>query len=78
MIDTKEMVRVVAEGIRVLRTRDGVQLTEVQVMERAKNIVMGLLGILPVDPYARTKTEKTTDEVKTAPRARRPTPPEGP
>lgn len=33
----------VAAGIRVLRTY-GVEITEEQVLERARNIVMGLLG----------------------------------
>jgi hypothetical protein len=42
----------VAEGIRVLQTRDGVELTDEQILERARNIVTGLLGnyrIKPVD-----------------------------
>jgi hypothetical protein len=34
----------VAEGIRVLQTRDGVELTDEQILERARNIVTGLLG----------------------------------
>jgi hypothetical protein len=34
----------VAEGIRVLQTRDGVELTDAQILERARNIVTGLLG----------------------------------
>jgi hypothetical protein len=34
----------VAEGIRVLQTRDGVDLTDEQILERARNIVTGLLG----------------------------------
>lgn len=34
----------VAEGIRVLQTRDGVELSESQILERARNIVTGLLG----------------------------------
>ena len=34
----------VAEGIRVLQTRDGVLLTNEQILERARNIVTGLLG----------------------------------
>jgi hypothetical protein len=43
----------VAEGIRVLQTRDGMQLSEQQIQERARNIVAGLLGnyrIRPLDP----------------------------
>jgi hypothetical protein len=34
----------VAEGIRVLQTRDGVDLSNEQILERARNIVTGLLG----------------------------------
>jgi hypothetical protein len=34
----------VAEGIRVLQTRDGVDLSDDQILERARNIVTGLLG----------------------------------
>ena len=34
----------VAEGIRVLQTRDGVELSNEQILERARNIVAGLLG----------------------------------
>jgi hypothetical protein len=34
----------VAEGIRVLRDRDGVWISEDQIRERAVNIVTGLVG----------------------------------
>jgi hypothetical protein len=34
----------VAAGIRVLKTRDGVAVTDEQVLERARNIVAGLIG----------------------------------
>jgi hypothetical protein len=34
----------IAEGIRVLQTRDGVELSNEQILERARNIVTGLLG----------------------------------
>ncbi|HVZ88725.1 MAG TPA: hypothetical protein VHG72_17260 [Polyangia bacterium] len=34
----------IAEGIRVLQTRDGVELSDEQILERARNIVTGLLG----------------------------------
>jgi len=34
----------IAEGIRVLQTRDGVEVSEEQIIERARNIVTGLLG----------------------------------
>jgi hypothetical protein len=38
------LVRDISEGIRVLATRDGVALTEGQILDRASNIVMGLMG----------------------------------
>jgi hypothetical protein len=38
------LVRDISEGIRVLATRDGVALTETQILDRASNIVMGLMG----------------------------------
>jgi hypothetical protein len=38
------LVRDISEGIRVLATRDGVPLTENQILDRASNIVMGLMG----------------------------------
>jgi hypothetical protein len=34
----------VSAGIRVLHSRDGVPLSEQQILERARNIVMGLIG----------------------------------
>ncbi|MDB4979713.1 MAG: hypothetical protein JWM82_465 [Myxococcales bacterium] len=34
----------VADGIRVLHTRDGIKLSEDQIVERARNIVAGLIG----------------------------------
>jgi hypothetical protein len=38
------MVEDVADGIRVLATRDGIKLSEDQIVERARNIVAGLIG----------------------------------
>jgi hypothetical protein len=38
------LVADVASGIRVLRHRDGVLLSEDQVMDRARNVVAGLIG----------------------------------
>ena len=48
----------VAEGIRVLQTRDGIKLTNAQILERARNIVAGLLGnyrIQSLDERARER-----------------------
>ncbi|MES1171858.1 MAG: hypothetical protein ABUL77_01365 [Bacteroidota bacterium] len=41
---TYALMRDVSAGIRVLQTRDGVRLSESQILERARNIVMGLIG----------------------------------
>ena len=38
------LLRDVSAGIRVLQQRDGVILSENQILERASNIVMGLIG----------------------------------
>ena len=43
----------VAAGLRVLRTRDGLDISDDQVLERARNIVTGLVGnyrIASLDP----------------------------
>ena len=38
------LLRDVGAGIRVLQSRDGVDLSESQILDRARNIVMGLVG----------------------------------
>jgi len=38
------LVEDIAEGIRVLQTRDGIKLSDEQIVERARNIVAGLIG----------------------------------
>jgi hypothetical protein len=38
------LLRDVSAGIRVLQVRDGILLSEKQILERARNIVMGLIG----------------------------------
>jgi hypothetical protein len=38
------LLRDICAGIRVLQSRDGVDLSESQILERARNIVMGLVG----------------------------------
>jgi hypothetical protein len=43
--EAAETVAIVADGLRVLRTRDGVPLTDDMIMERARNIAMGLTGL---------------------------------
>ena len=41
--DLENLVRIVADGIRILRTRDGVAVTDAQCTERARNIVSAVL-----------------------------------
>jgi hypothetical protein len=43
-LTVRSLLQDVAEGIRVLQTRDGIDLTNEQILERARNIVTGLLG----------------------------------
>jgi hypothetical protein len=40
----RQLLEDVAAGIRVLQTRDAVELSEDQIVERARNIVAGLIG----------------------------------
>jgi len=40
----RHLLKDVAEGIRVLQTRDGVDVSDEQILERARNIVTGLIG----------------------------------
>jgi hypothetical protein len=40
----KRLLVDVSNGIRVLQSRDGILLSEGQILERARNIVMGLVG----------------------------------
>jgi hypothetical protein len=46
----RSLLRDVAEGIRVLQTRDGLELSNEQIEERARNIVAGLLGNYRIRP----------------------------
>lgn len=43
--EAEETVAIVADGLRVLRTRDGVPLTDDMIDERARNIAAGLTGL---------------------------------
>lgn len=44
MPTVRHLLKDVAEGIRVLQTRDGVDVSDEQIQERARNIVTGLIG----------------------------------
>ena len=64
----------VAQGVRVLRTRDGVPLTDAQIADRARNIAAALLGNYRIEPltgvrYARPPV--TEDDFTSEGRIRR-------
>jgi len=42
--DDASLIDLLAEGIRVLKTRDAVELTEEQIIERARNLTTSLVG----------------------------------
>ena len=44
IVTLRQLIRDVSAGIRVLQTRDGMGLSEEQILERARNIVTGLMG----------------------------------
>ena len=44
MPTVRHLLKDVADGIRVLQTRDGIEVSDEQILERARNIVTGLIG----------------------------------
>ncbi|MBC8133927.1 MAG: hypothetical protein H7X95_13160 [Deltaproteobacteria bacterium] len=62
---TYRLMRDVSAGIRVLQTRDGVDLSESLILERARNIVMGLLGNYRIEEIDREQT-RADDEATEA------------
>ena len=42
------LMSVVSDGLRVLRSRDGVLISDAQIDERARNITAAVLGLLDV------------------------------
>jgi len=59
----------VSAGLRVLRTRDGVPLTEEAIAERARNIVAGLVGNYRIErldgvTFAREAPDFETEAIK--------------
>jgi len=64
----------IAAGIRVLRTRDGLDIADEQILERARNIVTGLVGnyrIASLDPVTGQTSGPTTGPTTTQRTARR-------
>ncbi|HEY2729262.1 MAG TPA: hypothetical protein VGK52_04925 [Polyangia bacterium] len=69
------LVEDVSEGIRVLQTRDGIKLSDDQIVERARNIVAGLIGNYniqsldarepgsPQPPAATKRPSRTVDQL---------------
>ena len=43
-LTTARLLEDVSAGIRVLRARDGISLSDDQIVERARNIVMAIIG----------------------------------
>ena len=61
----RSLVLDVAAGIRVLQSRDGVELSDEQILERARNIVTGLVGnyrIVSLDLRASPARPRTAGE----------------
>lgn len=57
------LINDVAAGVRVLRDRDQVPLTEAQVADRARNIVTGLIGNYDIVPVRRTPVDFSAKEI---------------
>lgn len=53
-----QLLRDVAAGIRVLQVRDGIVLSETQILERARNIVMGLIGNYRIEALERESLDR--------------------
>jgi hypothetical protein len=56
----------VASGIRVLQSRDGITLSDEQILERARNIVAGLVGnyrIVSLDPAAPRSPSRVAEQL---------------
>jgi len=58
--EMRTMVADVAQGVRVLRTRDGVPLTDAQIADRARNIVAALLGNYRIEPFTGVRYARPT------------------
>lgn len=59
---TASLMADVEAGIRVLRTRDGVALTDAQIRDRAANVVSGLLGNYRIEPLTGVRYAYPTEE----------------
>ena len=56
----------IASGIKVLQSRDGLALSDEQILERARNIVAGLVGnyrIVSLDPTAPRTPTRTAEQL---------------
>jgi hypothetical protein len=70
VITLRQLLRDVAAGIRVLQTRDGLDLSDAQITERARNIVAGLIGnyriesleVSPASRATRAEAAEIADE----------------
>ncbi len=60
----------VTAGIRVLQSRDGIELSDEQILERARNIVTGLMGnyrIVSLDATRPTRAEARGEQLDLLP-----------
>jgi hypothetical protein len=69
VITLRQLLRDVTAGIRVLQTRDGLDLSDAQITERARNIVAGLIGNYRIESLevsgsraTRAEAAEVTDE----------------
>ena len=51
----------ISAGIRVLQSRDGVELSDEQITERARNIVTGLMGNYRIATLERRAKRESTE-----------------
>jgi hypothetical protein len=56
----EDLVADITDGILVLRERDGVAMTTGQAMERARNIVAGLMGNYEIQAVVSTPRSRLT------------------
>jgi hypothetical protein len=67
----------VAQGIRVLQVRDGLGLSEEQVLERARNIVTGLMGNYRIEALDRPRGVEGSSRQPALPGSEHRPPPHG-
>jgi len=59
-VDTGELVDLIVESLRVLRVRDGVDVEDELLLDRARNLAMALAGNYRIERLANPSTEPCT------------------